>query len=75
MTEPAPLAVGDRVRVHLQSSRWRTAGWFDGTIVRIDPYSVHRRFHWVQLDVQVEPIQGGSTNLISVLNPRHIQRA
>ena len=75
MNASAPLAVGDRVRVHLDSAHWRTSGWFEGTIVRIDPYSAHRSFHWVELDVHVEPAQGGSTHMVSILNPKHIVRA
>jgi len=75
MTQTSPLAVGDRVRVHLDSAHWRTTGWFDGTIVRIDAYSSHRSFHWVELDVPVRPLQGGSTSMISVLNPKRIIRA
>jgi hypothetical protein len=69
-----PLKPGDRVRVHLDSSYWRTAGWFEGTILRIDPYSAHRSFHWVELDTEVHPVQGGSTRMVSILNPRHILR-
>ena len=75
MAEPAPLGPGDRVQVHLGSEYWHSDGWFDGTIVRIDPYSAHRRFYWVELDVQVEPRRGGRTNMVSILNPRHIRRA
>lgn len=74
MAESPPFAVGDRVRVYLDAAHWRAAGWFEGTIVRIDPYSAHRSFHWVELDVEAEPLQGGRTDLISVLNPKHILR-
>jgi hypothetical protein len=66
--------IGDRVRVSLDSNYWRSAGWFDGTIIRIDPYSEHRNFYWVELDVEVQPLQGGKTAIISVLNPRNIVR-
>lgn len=74
MTEPAPPSVGDRVRVHLDPGFWRTAGQFEGAVVRIDRYSAHRSFFWVELDVEVESKQGGRTRLVSVLNPKHIQR-
>jgi hypothetical protein len=66
------VRVGDRVRVLLDSSYWRGEGWLEGTVVRIDPYSAHSSFHWVELDTEIEAMQGGRTNLISVLNPRHI---
>ena len=74
MPNPDPLAVGDRVRVNLDPANWHTPGWFEGTIVRIDSYSAHRSFHWVELDVPVEPAGGGKTNGVAVLNPRHILR-
>jgi hypothetical protein len=68
------LAVGDRVKVFLESRYWRSTGWFEGTLVRIDPYSAHRSFHWVELDIDVQPLAGGSTRLVSVLNPDRIER-
>ena len=67
-------AVGDRVRVNLDAASWRTAGWFEGTVIRIDPYSSHRSFHWVELDVQAEMARGGRTNVVAILNPKHIVR-
>jgi hypothetical protein len=42
--------------------------------VRIDPYSHHRQFYWVELDIEVEALQGGRTHLVSVLNPKNLQR-
>jgi len=68
------LDVGDRVKVLLDSRNWRSTGWFEGTLVRIDPYSEHRSFHWVELDVDVQPLAGGNTRLVSVLNPARIER-
>ena len=68
------LAVGDRVKVFLESRYWRSTGWFEGTLVRIDPYSAHRSFHWVELDVDVQSLAGGNTRLVSVLNPARIER-
>jgi protein involved in polysaccharide export with SLBB domain len=66
----APLRTGDRVRVHLDQRLGIPDGWYSGVIVRIEPYSEHRSFYWVELD--------GSANLpglhqISVLNPKNIQ--
>jgi hypothetical protein len=72
MPKSSRIAVGDRVRVNLGASTWRTAGWYEGTILRIDPYSAHRSFHWVELDAPVEFAQGGRTNIVAVLNPRHM---
>lgn len=68
------LVVGDRVRVNLDPANWRSAGWFEGTVIRIDPYSSHRSFHWVELDVQAELARGGRTNVVAILNPKHIVR-
>lgn len=63
--------IGDRVKIQLDATRWGVSGWFDGHVVRIDPYSQHRSFYWVELD---EALPGG-TKLISVLNPKNIQPA
>ena len=65
--------VGDRVSVRLDSAHWKERGWFDGTLVRIDPYSEHRRFYWVELDVDALSASGGRVRLISVLNPKNIR--
>ena len=70
---PEPIRVEDRVKIYLDSKFWRNEGWFEGTVVRIDPYSRHRQFYWVELDVEVEALQGGRTHLVSVFNPKNIQ--
>jgi hypothetical protein len=66
--------VGDRVQVFLDAKRWGTEGWFGGTVVRIDPYSEHRSFHWVELDEESAAILGKGVKLISVLNPKNIRK-
>ena len=68
-----PIRVGDRVKVYLDSKFWKSEGWFEGTVVRIDPYSRHRQFYWVELDLEVEALQGGKTHLVSVFNLKNIQ--
>ena len=68
------IRVGDRVQIFLDSKTWRSEGWFDGTIIRIDPYSEHRNFYWVELDEEAEAMLGKSVNLISVLNPKNIRK-
>lgn len=70
----AVLATGDRVKIHLSGPYWRHAGWYEGTVRRVDPYSAHRSFYWVELDIEVEAAQGGRTNLVSIFNPKHIVR-
>ena len=47
---------------------------YSGTVVRIDPYSHHRQFYWVELDLDVEAMQGGRTRLVSVFNPKNIKK-
>ena len=67
--------IGDRVKIHLDASHWKQNGWFDGHIVRIDPYSQHRSFYWVELDEDAQAMLGGGIKLISVFNPKNIRPA
>ncbi len=68
------IAVGDRVKIQLDGPFWDSRGWYEGTVRRVDPYSSHRSFYWVELDVEVRSRQGGRTNLVSVFNPKRIER-
>ena len=68
------IKIGDRVQVFLDSKFWKSEGWFDGRVIRIDPYSEHRSFFWVELDGEAEAILGKGTKLISVLNPKNIRK-
>ena len=68
------IKIGDRVQVFLDSKFWKSEGWFDGTVIRIDPYSAHRSFYWVELDDDVQTLPGQGTKLISVLNPKIIKK-
>lgn len=72
MTED--IKIGDPVQVFLNSKTWKSEGWFDGKVVRIDPYSEHRSFYWVELDDQAEAMLGRGTKLVSVLNPKNIRK-
>lgn len=63
------IHIGDRVRVRLEA---KSNDWFEGTVVRIDPYSEHRSFYWVEFDEEVCAILGLSR--ISIFNPRNIQK-
>jgi len=58
--------VGDRVQVYLNPD------WFDGIIVRIEPYSDHRSFHWVELDDVAQAVL--NVKQISVFNPKNIRK-
>jgi hypothetical protein len=66
------IRVGDPVRIFLNSQYWNSHGWFDGTVTRIEPYSGHRSFYWVELEEEVQDAFGNAARLISVLNPSHI---
>lgn len=66
--------IGDRVQVFLDSKYWKGEGWFAGRVIRIDPYSQHRSFYWVELDDEMEALPGKGTKLISVLNPKNIKK-
>jgi len=68
------IGIGDRVQIYLESKTWGTEGWYEGVVVRIEPYSEHRSFHWVELDEESQAALGRGIRLISVLNPRNIRR-
>ena len=69
------IRIGDRVQIFLDAKVWGSDGWFDGTVVGIDPYTQHRSFFWVELDDAAAAILGKATRLISVLNPKNIRKA
>jgi hypothetical protein len=69
-----PIRTGDRVQIFLDSKTWKSEGWFEGTVVRIDPYSQHRSFYWVELDGEAEAMPGRGVRLISVINPKNIRK-
>jgi len=56
--------VGDRVKIFLDSQYWKSEGWFNGSVIRIDRYSEHRNFYWVELDEEVEPMLGKAARLV-----------
>jgi hypothetical protein len=66
------IRIGDRVKIFLDSKFGDKEGWYEGTIYKIDPYSEHRSFYWVNLDREAQDILGMSQ--ISVLNPKNIQK-
>jgi len=66
------IDIGDRVKVFLDPSKIRGGDWYEGVVIRIDPYSMHRSFYWVLLDPDAQAILGFRE--ISVFNPKNIQR-
>jgi hypothetical protein len=67
-----PIQVRDRVKVYLDSKFGEKEGWYEGTVFKIDPYSEHRSFYWVELDEEAQAILG--IKHISVFNPKNIQK-
>ena len=64
--------VGDRVEIFLDEKFGDKSGWYAGTIFKIDPYSEHRSFYWVNLDNEAQQLTG--TRQISVFNPKNIRK-
>ncbi len=72
MTED--IRIGDRVQIFLDTRVWGRAGWFDGAVVRIDAYTQHRSFYWVELSEEAAARLGKGIRQISVLNPKNIRK-
>ena len=68
------IRVGDRVQIFLDGKKWGAEGWYKGLVVRIDPYTEHRSFHWVELEPEEAVTLGKGVSLISVLNPKNIRK-
>ena len=66
------IQVGDRVKVYLDSKFGKNEGWYEGTVFKIDPYSQHRSFYWVELDEDLQTLL--NIKQISVFNPKNIQK-
>ncbi len=68
----AAISLGSRVRIFLNQKSWHQGSWFAGTVTKIEPYSTHRNFYWVELDEEAQEIVG--VRLISVLNLKNIEK-
>lgn len=66
------VQIGDRVEIHLDAKFGERAGWYKGTVIRIDQYSEHRSFYWVELNAEAQAIL--RTSQISVFNPKNIRK-
>jgi hypothetical protein len=66
------IQIGDKVRVYLDSKFGEKEGWYEGVVFKIDPYSEHRSFYWVELDEVAQSALG--VRQISVFNPKNIKR-
>lgn len=70
MTEA--IQIGDQVKIYLDSKFRDKEGWYEGVVFKIDPYSEHRSFYWVELNVEAQMSLG--TRQISVFNLKNIQK-
>jgi hypothetical protein len=66
------IEIGDRVRIYLDSKFGDKEGWYEGVVIKMDPYSEHRSFYWVELNADAQVSL--STGQISVFNLKNIQK-
>lgn len=66
------IKIGNKVRVHLDEKFGEHAGWYEGKVIKIDPYSEHRSFYWVELNEEAQVILG--IKQISVFNLKNIEK-
>ena len=66
------IQVSDRVQIYLGAKFGENEGWYAGTVIRIEPYSDHRNFYWVRLDLEAQVIL--KIKEISVFNPKNIKK-
>ena len=66
------IKVGDRVKIFLDSKFGERSGWYEGVVFKIEPYSEHRSFYWVELNQDAQAIL--NTKHISVFNVKNIQK-
>jgi hypothetical protein len=64
--------IGERVEIYLDEKFGDRAGWYTGTVFKIDPYSEHRSFYWINFDDGVQALTG--MRQLSVFNPRNIRK-
>jgi len=65
------IQIRERVKVYLDSKFGDKEGWYEGVVFKIDPYSEHRSFYWVELDEDAQAILG--IKHISVFNLKNIK--
>ena len=65
-------SIGERVEIYLDEKFGDREGWYSGTVFKIDLYSEHRSFYWVNFDPEAQALTG--TRQISVFNPKKIRK-
>ncbi len=68
----AEIQVGDQVTIYLDSKFGEQEGWYEGVVFKMDPYSEHRSFYWVELNAHAQIALG--IRQISVFNPKNIKK-
>ena len=66
------IQIGDQVKIYLDSKFGDKEGWYEGMVFKIEPYSAHRSFYWVELNKEIQAMLG--VKYISVFNPKNIQK-
>jgi hypothetical protein len=66
------IQIGDQVKIYLDSKFRDKEGWYEGVVFKIDPYSEHRNFYWVELNADAQMVLGSKQ--ISVFNLKNIQK-
>lgn len=66
------IQISDRVKIYLDAKFGEKEGWYEGTVIRIDPYSEHRSFYWVELNAEAQLTLG--MRQISVFNLKNIKK-
>lgn len=66
------IQIGDAVQVQLDEKFGEHAGWYHAKVIKIDPYSDHRKFYWVEFNEEAQSIL--KIKIISVFNPKNIKK-
>lgn len=66
------IEINERVKIYLDSKFGDREGWYEGVVFKVDPYSEHRSFYWVELNADAQSILG--TRQISVFNVKNIKK-
>ena len=66
------IKIRDRVKIYLDAKFGEKEGWYEGTVIRIEPYSEHRSFYWVELNAEAQLTLG--MRQISVFNLKNIKK-
>ena len=66
------IKIGDLVKIRFDEKFGEHAGWYEGKVIKIDPYSEHRSFYWVELNQEAQSIL--KIKQISIFNLKNIQK-